>query len=52
MKDIKHDGSARLNRLGPACVPNGYSFPSFPFFSLPIIPLFSYFHMPILSFPL
>jgi hypothetical protein len=39
MKDAKHDGSARLNRLGPAHVPNGYPFSSFSLFSLPLIPL-------------
>jgi hypothetical protein len=46
MKDIKHDGSARLNRLGPAHVPNGYPFSSFPLFSLPLIPLFLIFICP------
>jgi hypothetical protein len=46
MKDVKHDGSARLNRLGPAHVPNGYPFPSFPLFLLPLIPLFFIFICP------
>jgi hypothetical protein len=40
MKDIKHNGSDQLNRLGPVCVPNGYSFPPFSLFSIPLIPLF------------
>jgi hypothetical protein len=40
MKDVKHDRSDQLNRLGPACVPNGYPFPPFPLFSIPLIPLF------------
>jgi hypothetical protein len=40
MKDIKHNRSAQLNRLGPARVPNGYLFPSFPLSLLPLIPLF------------
>jgi hypothetical protein len=39
MKDVKHDGSAWLNRLSPARVPSIYPFPSFPLSSLPLTPL-------------
>jgi hypothetical protein len=52
MKDVKHDGSDQLNRLGPVRVPDGYPFPPFPLFSMPLFLLFLYFLMPILSFPL
>jgi hypothetical protein len=44
IKDVMHDGSARLNRLGPACVPSGYLL--FPLFLLPLIPLFFIFICP------
>jgi hypothetical protein len=46
MKDVTHDGSARLNRLGSARVPSVYPFPSFPLSSLPLIPLFLIFVCP------
>jgi hypothetical protein len=48
MKDIMHDGSAQLNRLGPTRIPIHL----IPFiFTSPYSP-FLYFRMPILSFPL
>jgi hypothetical protein len=46
IKDVKRDGSDRLNRLGPAHVPDRYPFPPFPLFSLPLIPLFFIFLCP------
>jgi hypothetical protein len=46
MKDVTHDGSARLNRLGPVCVPHEYPFSSFHLFLLPLIPLFLIFICP------
>jgi hypothetical protein len=46
MKDVTHDGSARLNRLGPTRVPSGCPFSSFPLFLLPLIPLFFIFICP------
>jgi hypothetical protein len=52
MKDVTHDGSTQLNRLGLAHVPSGYPFSSFPLFLLPLIPLFLCFCMPIYLFPL
>jgi hypothetical protein len=46
MKDVMHNGSARLNRPGPARVPSVYPFPSFPLFSLPLIALILIFICP------
>jgi hypothetical protein len=46
MKDVKHNRSEWLNRLGLVHVPNRYTFSSFPLFSLPLIPLFFIFICP------
>jgi hypothetical protein len=46
MKNVKHDGSDRLNRLGPVHVQDGYPFPPFPLFSISLIPLFFIFLCP------
>jgi hypothetical protein len=46
MKDVKHDRSNQLNRLGPARVLDGYPFPPFPLFLIPLIPLFFMFLYP------
>jgi hypothetical protein len=46
MKDVKHDRSDQLNRLGPVLVPDGYPFPPFPLFSIPLILLFFIFSCP------
>jgi hypothetical protein len=51
MKDVNHNRSDQLNRLGPVHVPNGYPFPCF-FVSLCPFSPFLYFLMPIFSFPL
>jgi hypothetical protein len=46
IKDVKHDGSDQLNRLGPVCVPNRYPSPYFLCFYFPLFPfsIFSYAH--------
>jgi hypothetical protein len=46
MKDVKHDSSDRINRLGPAHVPDKYPFPLFPLFSMPLFPFFFIFLYP------
>jgi hypothetical protein len=51
MKDMKHNGSNQLNRLGPVHVPDRYPFPLFPLSSMPLIllSLFSHAH-PLIPF--
>jgi hypothetical protein len=46
MKNVMRDGSARLNRLGPARVPREYLFPSFPLSYFPLFPFFLIFVCP------
>jgi hypothetical protein len=40
MKDMKHNKSDEINRLGPVHVPDKYPFPPFPLFSVSLSLLF------------